>query len=120
MSDRDIDLGDVETVAFIVEEGRIVIEGHGPDGRYVWALADKAWIEGSRLSWHLGSAVTSERVGELEVIVRDLAAGDEPISNAGEPTHGGWCVHCDEPEGLAHTEACPWRRAREWTQTHEQ
>jgi hypothetical protein len=55
-----------------------------------------------------------QQVREAEAIVRDLAASDEPLSNAGEPMHGGYCALCEAPEGLEHEPTCEWRRAKEW------
>lgn len=60
---------------------------------------------------------------EAEAIVRALAASAAPTDE------GLWCLFCDpdretvslgsldDPGG--HVESCPWRRAREWTETYQ-
>ena len=57
---------------------------------------------------------------ELVAIVRDLAACPEPWD--GDNTHCPLCLahvpYTGSPGAPIHEPGCPWRRAREWTETH--
>lgn len=67
----------------------------------------------SAAHWHDVNLLLSQ-LAQAEAIVRDLAAS--PTPGYPHPDAPLICELCDGQD--THAESCPWRRAREWCDTH--